>query len=140
MRTWYTTKPCQPTRRSQVSHAVFDSTWEKAAADLLETSDRVVAYAKNDHLGFKVHYQWNGASRRYLPDYLVRLVNGSTLALEIKAEPDDAGAQQRIAAKRAALETWAAAVNAKGGFGVWRADIAYDIGTLHDVLARDAAR
>lgn len=140
MRTWYTTKPCQPTRRSQVSHAVFDSTWEKAAADLLETSDRVVAYAKNDHLGFKVHYQWNGATRRYVPDYLVCLVNGSMLALEIKAEPDDAGAQQRVAAKRAALEAWVAAVNAKGGFGVWRADIAYDIGTLHDVLARDATQ
>jgi type III restriction enzyme len=134
MRVWYTTKPCQPTQRSQISHVVFDSTWEKAAADLLETSDRVLAYAKNDHLGFRVQYLWNGATRRYVPDFLVRLANGKTLVLEIKGEDSE---QNR--AKRAATDAWVGAVNAKGGFGVWRSDVAHEVAKLQDVLARHAA-
>ncbi len=131
MRTWYTTKPCQPTRRSQISHVVFDSTWEKAAADLLETSAQVLAYAKNDHLGFRVQYQWSGATRRYVPDFLVRLANGKTLVLEIKGEDSE---QNR--AKRAAMELWVTAVNAKGGFGIWSSAVAYEVARLHDVLGQ----
>jgi len=42
-----------------------------------------------------------------------RLVNGKTLALEIKGEDAE---QNR--AKRAAMEAWVGAVNAKGGSGV----------------------
>jgi len=56
-----------PTVRSQISHMVADSAWEQFAANLLETSPLVDAYAKNDHLGFQVHYLWNGAKRRYIP-------------------------------------------------------------------------
>jgi len=134
MRVWYTTKPCQPTQRSQISHVVFDSTWEKAAADLLETSDRVLAYAKNDHLGFRVQYLWNGATRRYIPDFLVRLASGKTLVLEVKGEDSE---QNR--AKRTAMDAWVGAVNAKGGFGVWCSDVAYEVAKLQDVLARHAA-
>ena len=36
MRPWLTTKPCQPTRHSQISHAVHDSVWEKAVVDICE--------------------------------------------------------------------------------------------------------
>ena len=38
MRTWYTTKPCEPTVKSQISHAVHDSVWEKAVVDLCDFS------------------------------------------------------------------------------------------------------
>lgn len=61
MRTWYTTRPCEPTQRSQVSHIVVDSAWEKHAADLLESHPGVLAWAKNEHLGFQVYYLWNGS-------------------------------------------------------------------------------
>jgi type III restriction enzyme len=134
MRIWYTTKPCQPTQRSQISHVVFDSTWEKAAADLLEKSERVLAYAKNDHLGFRVQYLWNGATRRYVPDFLVRLASGRTMVLEIKGVDSE-----QNQAKRSAMEAWVGAVNAKGGFGVWGSDVAYQVSQLRDVLDRHAA-
>jgi type III restriction enzyme len=133
MRVWYTTRPNQPTQRSQISHVVFDSTWEKFAADLLETSDAVSAYARNDHLGFRVHYLWNGATRRYVPDFLVRLSNGKVLVLEIKGQDTE---QER--AKRAAMQSWVDAVNARGGFGVWCCDVAYQPAQLQDALARHA--
>jgi type III restriction enzyme len=129
MRTWYTTKVCHPAVRSQVSHMVADSAWEQFAANLLETSPLVDAYAKNDHLGFQIHYLWNGAKRRYIPDFLIRLTNGKTLVLEIKGEDSE---QNR--AKLAAMRSWVEAVNGKGGFGRWSCDVVYEMAKMQDVL------
>jgi len=129
MRTWYTTKPCESTRKSQISHVMVDSTWEHYTANALEKSALVQAYAKNDHLGFQVYYLWNGSKRRFVPDFLIRLANGKTLVLEIKGEDSD---QNR--AKRAALDVWVKGVNARGGFGVWCWDVAFDPAKVHDIL------
>jgi type III restriction enzyme len=129
MRTWYTTKVCHPTLRSQISHMVADSAWEQHAANLLETSPFVDAYAKNEHLGFQVYYMWNGAKRRYIPDFLIRLANGKTLVLEIKGQDSE---QNR--AKIAAMRLWVEGVNTKGGFGLWCCDVAYEMAKLQDIL------
>lgn len=131
MRTWYTTKICHPTVRSQISHMVADSAWEQHVANILETSPVVESYAKNDHLGFQVYYMWNGAKRKYVPDFLVRLRNGKTLVLEIKGQQSD---QNR--AKAAAMRAWVEAVNGKGGFGVWCQDVAYEMAKVHDILIK----
>jgi len=133
MRTWYTTKPCLPTQKSQISHLLADSSWEQMAANLFEMDARVAAYAKNDHLGFEIFYLWNGVRRRFLPDFLVRLANGRTLVLEIKGEDSE---QNR--AKRAALAAWVEAVNAKGGFGIWCWDVAFQPAQMRDILSRHA--
>jgi type III restriction enzyme len=133
MRTWYTTKPCQKTQKSQISHLMVDSAWEAHGANVLEGKHggNVVSYAKNDHLGFQVHYLWGGARRRYVPDFLIRLANGKTLVLEIKGQDSE---QER--AKRSAMDTWVKGVNAKGGFGVWCCDVAYEPAHIQDILAR----
>lgn len=131
MRTWYTTKVCHPARKSQISHMIADSAWEQHAANVFETSDLVQSYAKNDHLGFNVYYLWNGARRRFVPDFLVRLANGRQLVLEIKGEDSE---QNR--AKRSALSAWVQAVNTKGGFGMWRADAVFEPSQMQDVLQR----
>lgn len=133
MRTWYTTKPAQPTQRSQISHVVADSAWEAHTANVLESSPLVAAYAKNDHLNFQVHYLWKGSRRRFVPDYLIRLNNGQNLILEVKGQ--DSPQNQ---AKRASLRAWVNAVNAKGGFGVWREDVALEMAEVQDILARHA--
>lgn len=39
-------------------------------------------------------------------------------------------------AKRDAFNPWAEAVNAKGGFGTWCWDVAFEPAQVHDVLAR----
>jgi type III restriction enzyme len=97
---------------------VGDSAWELYAANVMEKSDKVFAYAKNDHLGFQVHYLWNGARRRFVPDFLIRLSNGKTLVLEIKGEDS---AQNR--AKRSALDAWVKAsmrgAGSARGRGMW---------------------
>ena len=134
MRTWYTTKVCHPTQRSQISHMVADSAWEQYGANLLETSELVAAYAKNDHLGFQIYYLWNGARRRYIPDFLIRLTNGKTLVLEVKGEDSE---QDR--AKRSALDAWVKGVNAKGGFGTWCCDVAFQPAQMHDIVQKHGA-
>ena len=130
MRTWYTTKPNLPTVRSQISHVVGDSAWEGHAANVFESSDSVVCYVKNDHLGFQIYYMWNGSRRRFLPDFLIRLKNEKILVLEIKGVDDD---QNR--AKRAALATWVKGVNQKGGFGVWTHAVAFAPNQIPYLLA-----
>lgn len=131
MRTWYTTKVCHPTRKSQISHMVADSSWEQYAANMLETSDLVTSYAKNDHLGFQVYYLWNGSRRRFVPDFLIRLANGKTLILEIKGEDSE-----QNKAKRVALNGWVQAVNSKGGFGSWCWDVAFQPAQMQDIVGK----
>lgn len=135
LRTWYSTKTCHPTQKSQISHMLADSAWEQHAANLLEMSGDVQAYAKNDHLGFQIVYLWNGVRRRYLPDFLIRMTNGKTLVLEIKGEDSE---QNR--AKRASLAAWTDAVNAKGGFGAWCWDVAFQPAQMADILVRHGSR
>lgn len=136
MRTWYSTKPCQATAKSQISHAVADSTWEHYTTQVLERRGEVASYAKNDHLGFQVHYMWRGSRRRFVPDYLIRLANGKHLVLEIKGEDSD---QNRC--KRMALDTWVRAVNDRGGFGLWCWDVVKgEPAGVDDVITRHAQR
>jgi Type III restriction enzyme, res subunit len=131
MRPWYTTKGNQPTRKSQISHVVGDSTWEIYAANIFDGSDLVTSYAKNDHLGFQIYYLWGGSRRRFIPDFIVRLTNGKTLVLEIKGEDSP-----QNMAKRDALKLWVSAVNAKGGFGEWCWDVAFQPAEVQDIVHR----
>jgi len=131
MRTWYTTKGNQPTRKSQISHVVGDSSWEMYAATMFDVSDKVNAYAKNDHLGFQIYYLWGGSRRRFIPDFIVRLTGGRNLVLEIKGEDSPMNS-----AKRDALALWVKAVNAKGGFGSWCWDVAFRPAEIQDILSR----
>lgn len=130
MRTWYTTKPCEPTIRSQISHVVYDSVWEKAVADVCDGRDSVVAaWAKNDHLDFKIRYLWKGSSRNFAPDYLIRFQNGKTLVLEVKGQDSE---QNR--AKRDAMLQWIEAVNAQGGFGNWTFEVVFEPAKIRDTV------
>jgi type III restriction enzyme len=133
MRTWYTTKPVMATTRSQINYVVGDSTWEGMVVNALETREQVDAFAKNDHLGFQIHYLWKGSRRRFIPDFLVRFKSGLTLVLEVKGVDDD---QNR--AKRAALTAWVQGVNQRGGFGRWASDVLFEPAQVQDVLARHA--
>jgi len=131
MRPWYTRKPCHPTRKSQISHVVFDSTWEAAEAYIFEHSDLVKAYAKNDHLGFYILYLFNGKIRKFYPDFLIKLKNGKTLVLEVKGQDTE---QDRI--KRKQLDRWVNAVNEYGSFGKWDWDVSFSPSDIRDILEK----
>ncbi len=133
MRTWYTGKPCERTRRSHINVSVYDSTWEASDAFVLDDSDAVTAWAKNDHLGFEVLYVYRGVVRKYRPDFLVRLVSGETLILETKGQDTE---QDRV--KRGYLAEWTQAVSAHGGFGGWGWAVAHHPGEIQDILLKHA--
>jgi type III restriction enzyme len=109
---WSTGRPWADTEHSHVNRCVFDSTWEASEAFALDRHPDVGAWVKNDHLGFEIVYVFDGVVRKYRPDFLARLGNGTMLVLEVKGQ--DAPQHQ---AKRAALDEWARAVTQHGGFG-----------------------
>jgi type III restriction enzyme len=117
-----TSKPCWATGarppKCQISHVVLDSDWEEPLALALENHPRVLAYAKNQALGFEIPYLDSGVTRRYLPDFLVRLDDGGNelnLVLEVKGIRDEADK----AKAQTTRDLWVPGVNALGTFGRW---------------------
>lgn len=129
MRTWYTGKPCARTKKSHINVCVYDSAWEASDAYVLDDSDAVSAWVKNDHLGFEIMYVYRGVVHKYRPDFIVRLVNGDMLILETKGQDTE---QDRV--KRRYLDEWVQAVNAHGGFGHWRWAVVHNPGEIRDLL------
>ena len=74
MVTWYTSKPCELTEKSHISHVVFDSSWEASEAFELDRNKEVISWAKNDHLGFVINYVYRGVIHKFYPDFLIGFV------------------------------------------------------------------
>lgn len=119
--TWYTSRPCERMKKTHMNLCVFDSTWEKAVAVECDRNSSVESWVKNDHLGFEIFYIFQGVVRKYLPDFLLRLKNGTTLILEVKGQAND-----RDKAKWGFLDEWIGAVNADGRFGHWARAVSSD--------------
>jgi len=118
MRSWYTGKPCEATRKSHINLCVFDSTWEASEAFEFERNANIAAWVKNDHLGFEILYVFNGVMKKYRPDFILRLKTGTHFILETKGQDT-----QQDKTKREFLDEWVNAVNAHGGFGKWAWDV-----------------
>jgi len=88
-----TTKPCFATAMSHINQVVADTQqWEQSASFRLEMAGKrglVLFYAKNDHLGLMIPYEYFGVEHNYLPDFLVKMASGVTLLLEIKGQEDN---------------------------------------------------
>jgi len=113
-----TTRPCCSTQRSHINQVVLDADrWEATTAFRLEQACQdgaVEFYARNDHLGLTIPYEYQGVDHAYEPDFLVRLADGATVVLEIKGYEDDETRAKHTAAKR-----WVSAVNNGGQLGRW---------------------
>ena len=117
-----TARPCFTTMRSHINQVAADTdTWEQSASFRLEQSKAVAFYARNDHLECTIPYEYLGVSHAYTPDFLVRLVNGVTVLLEIKGQEDDQDRAKHQAAKR-----WVPAVNNWGQLGKWTLHVCRD--------------
>lgn len=131
MSTWYTGKPCDPTKRSHINFCIHDSTWESTESYELDRSPHVSAWAKNDHLGFEILYIYQGVVKKYRPDYLIRLTNNHHLILEVKGQDSP-----EVQAKKKAAEEWVNAVNAHRGFGVWHYAVSFQSKGIEEILTR----
>ena len=73
---------------------------------------------------------FDGAVRKYRPDYLIRLSDGSYLILEVKGQDT-----HRDRTKRTFLDEWVRAVNEHGGFGRWSWAVSFHPRDLEGMLA-----
>jgi len=131
MSTWYTSKPCGPTKRCHINYCVYDSTWEAPVSKELDRNSLVEAWVKNDHLGFEILYTYRGVIRKYRPDFIVKLKSGSMLILEIKGEETE-----HTRTKHKFLREWVRAVNEDGRYGHWACDISFEPDGVKDILNR----
>jgi type III restriction enzyme len=126
-----TMRPCHATQKSHIDQVVLDNLrWEASAAFRLESSDAVSFYARNDHLGLTIPYEYMGLDHSYEPDFLVRLANRVTVLVEIKGFEDDITKAKHNAARR-----WIAAVNNWGELGTW----AFHVNRNPQLLDRELA-
>jgi type III restriction enzyme len=131
MMTWFTSRPCEHTTKSHISQIVVDSTWEMTEAFELDHNPEVIAWAKNDHLGFVINYVFRGVIHKYFPDFLIKLKNGATFVLEVKGKDD-----QQNRTKREYLKEWIEAVNSDGRFGKWSWDVSFRTSDIKDKIKK----
>ena len=131
MRTWYTSKPCEWTQKSHISHVVIDSTWEATEAYIFDKSPIVTSYAKNDHIGFTILYNYQGVIHKFYPDFIIRLSNDNYLVLETKGQDSE-----KEKTKRAYLAEWIKAVNSQGGFGQWFSEVSFHPSDIEGILKK----
>jgi hypothetical protein len=78
--------------KCHVSHVAGDSGWEFKLAHDLEDMTEVLAYVKNQNLGFTIPYAINNVEHQYYPDFLIRIDDGHgkddplNLILEVTGE------------------------------------------------------
>jgi len=126
-----TTRPCYPTKKSHINQIVLDTkTWESGAAFRIEACQRVSHYARNDHLGLLIPYEFQGLDHSYEPDFIIKFQNGLTVVLEIKGYEDEQTRAKHTAAKR-----WISAVNNWKQLGKWAFHLCKDPQLLSKELA-----
>jgi len=107
--------------KCHVSHVAGDSGWEFKLAQELEDMLEVIAYVKNQSLGFTIPYSINNVERQYYPDFIIRVDDGHgtddplNLVLEVTGERK----KEKEAKTATARTLWVPAVNNHGGFGRW---------------------
>jgi len=115
--------------RSHINLCVADSSWEAQTAYELDRNADVAAWARNDHLGFEVIYIFEGIFHKFYSDYLVKLVDGKMLVLEIKGLDTE-----RDRTKRQYMSEWIKALNTNATFGTWRFGVCLQSSDLPTVL------
>ena len=113
--TIFKTKP----DKCHLNYVVYDRDWEAGFAERIEGMDEVISYVKNHSLNFEVPYDYKGSTRKYRPDYIVRIGRSDgeaiNLVVEIKGARDESDAAKADTMRKA----WVPAVNASGQFGRW---------------------
>jgi type III restriction enzyme len=107
--------------KSHINFVPCDSNWEAKFAQALEEMDEVKAYVKNQNLGFKIPYSFEGRPGNYYPDYLLRVDDGRGMddLLNLIVEVSGQELPDKEAKVDTAAKLWVPAVNAEETFGRW---------------------
>jgi type III restriction enzyme len=119
---------------SHVNAVVMDSAWEGELARVLERNPFVLSYVKNQGLGFEVPYRDGSVLRKYVPDFIVRIDDGSDEPLNLVLETKGyRGADAQLKAET--MKTlWVPGVNNLGTQGRWAFAEFMDVFEIQDAF------
>ena len=102
-----------------VNLVICDSEWEAEFARVAEAHPKVLAYVKNQGLGFEVPYRDGSTPRKYIPDFILRVDDGHSdpLNLIVEIKGYRRGDAQLKAETMNSL--WVPGVNNLGRYGRW---------------------
>ena len=108
-------------QQCHVNWAVCDSDWEAEFCRVAEKHPLVHSYVKNQGLGFEVPYRSGSETRRYIPDFIVRVDDGRgdddllNVVVEIKGYRGEDAKDKKLT-----MDTyWVPGVNNLGAYGRW---------------------
>ena len=105
--------------RSHVNWVVCDSDWEAEFCRVAEAHRRVLAYVKNQGLGFEVPYLLGSTPRRYRPDFLLRIDDGGAEPLNLVVEIKGYRGEDAVEKANTMRAYWVPGVNNLQSFGRW---------------------
>lgn len=107
--------------RCHINWVVLDSDWEGEFCRVAESHPKVLAYVKNQNLGFEVPYRWGSETRTYLPDFIVLVDDGKGRADPLRLVVEIKGYRREDAkVKKSTMATyWVPGVNNLGRYGRW---------------------
>jgi type III restriction enzyme len=107
--------------KAHLNYHVLDSTWEGAFCRVAEAHPKVLAYVKNQNMGFEVPYRHLAENKRYIPDFILLVDDGHGpddplhLIVEVKGFRGE-----DVKDKQAFTETyWIPGVNSLKTHGRW---------------------
>jgi type III restriction enzyme len=107
--------------RCHVNWVILDSDWEAEFCRVAEKHPKVKSYVKNHSLGLEVPYRYGSETRKYMPDFIVRVDDGHgdddllNLIVEIKGYR-----REDAKDKKSTMETyWVPGVNNLKQYGRW---------------------
>jgi len=113
---WETSSKC-----CHINWVVLDSDWEAEFCRVAESHPKVRAYVKNHNLGLEVPYRYGSETRKYLPDFIVRVDDGHgpddllNLVVEIKGYRLEDAKEKKLT-----MDTyWVPGVNNLQQYGRW---------------------
>jgi type III restriction enzyme len=115
-----TTKNVCETVKSHINYVVADTEeWEQCVAKKLEQMPEVLAYVKNQGMGFVIPYEHQGVAHHYNPDFIAVLEMSDksklNLLIEVTGKKDD---KKKMKVKTA-RDLWVPAINNFGKYGKW---------------------
>ncbi|MBE0533612.1 MAG: DEAD/DEAH box helicase family protein [Rhodospirillales bacterium] len=106
-------------RKCHVNWVICDSDWEAEFCRVAESHPRVLAYAKNQNLGLEVPYLMGSRPHKYIPDFVVRVDDGRTDALNLIVEIKGFRGEDAKEKANTMRAYWVPGVNNLGQFGRW---------------------
>jgi len=106
-------------QKSHVNWVILDSDWEAEFCRVAEAHEQVISYVKNHSLGLEVPYRYGSETRRYQPDFIVRINDGRedllNLVVEIKGFRREDAKEKKLT-----MDTyWIPGVNNLKSYGRW---------------------